>query len=181
MPEKNSSQLSSDKVIGKDINTDSHNADLLSEEESEMFRSSRRKFFMGFIVPFTMAVSTCSNSSNSAADQVAEQYMRAYYIQYDVKKALPLTEGLAKDKLEDQSKLLDEAPSDAPLQRPQAHFTLKSKEEGGPQEVSYTYIVEVEKQDIPPRRIFLQLREDGSQNWKVSQVVEFEPGQSGNP
>ncbi len=150
---------------------------LQSQEDNEMLNASRRNFFMGLILPFSMAMNTCTDSATSPADQVAEQYMKAYYIEYDVKKALPLTEGLAKDKLANELNLSEEAHNEGPLPKPPADFTLQSKKEEGPQEVSYTYIVEIKQQDIPAHKIYLKLRQQDSQGWKVSQVIEFEPGQ----
>jgi len=141
----------------------------LSQEE-DMSHRSRRGFLLSLIVPFTLAAPACSKES--AAQKVADQFIEAYYVQLSVKDALPMTEGLAKEKLEGQLKLMvgDGGP-DPSADKPRVTYSLVKHESPSADAAVFVYSVKTHMEDLGGRTVFVKLRHDGNQ-WIITQFTE---------
>lgn len=136
-----------------------------------MARSNRRKFFLTLAVP--LAMSACAKPPVS--QRVAAQFMDAYYVQIDLKAADQLSSGLAKDRLDQQIKLLDGTSTGtspgAGANAPTVTYRLVSQESPAAGEFNYIFEVDPHVQDIGKRKVFVKVREEGGK-FSVSQFTE---------
>lgn len=139
-------------------------------QEEEMSQRSRRGFLLSLIVPFTLSAQACS--SESPAQKVADRFIEAYYVQLDVKEAVQFTEGLAKEKLEQQLKLMvgDGGPEPA-SGRPRVTYALTEKQHPTADSAIYVYSINTHMEDIGKRTVFVKLRREGNQ-WIITQYTE---------
>jgi hypothetical protein len=148
--------------------------EISSEEENPMSLSTRRKFLLGLILPFT--INACAKQS--ASDQVAKQFMEAYYVRIDLKAAEAVSSGLAREKLSHQVQLLDGTSSGtspgSAANVPAVTYRLVSTQPR-PDDTIYIFEVNPHAQDVGKRKVFVKVRnEDG--HWAVSQFTEEFPG-----
>ncbi len=136
-----------------------------------MVLSSRRKFLMGLIIPFTMTA--CSKGP--ASEQVVQQFMEDYYVKMDLKGAEALSMGLAKEKLDREIQLVGGQTLGSSAHVPTVDIALKSKDFESAEEASYIYRVIPKVHDVGERMVYVKLRHEGGQ-WKVSQFLENYPG-----
>lgn len=137
-------------------------------EEENMSANSRRAFLMSLVIPFT--VSACGPKNES--EQVAKQFMEAYYVKMDTKAASEMSSGLAADKLKQQLALLQGVAPDSASDKPQVDVRLASTPPAGAaDEASYIFEVHSNAQDIGGRKVFVKVRQEGGK-WRVSQFTE---------
>lgn len=141
--------------------------DDVSKEEDPMSANSRRRFIMSLMIPFTMAA--CAKQP--ASEQVARQFMEAYYVNFNPKGALEVSNGLAAEKLNHQVGLLDGVAPDTGGDRPKVDYRLVTTGPAGDNDASYIYEVHSNAKDIGGRKVFVKMRLEGGQ-WKVSQFSE---------
>jgi hypothetical protein len=106
-----------------------------------------------------------------ASEQVAKQFMEAYYANFNPKAALEVSNGLAAEKLNHQIGLLEGVAPDPSSDRPKVDYRLISSGPASDNEASYIYEVHSSAKDIGGRKVFVKMRQDGGQ-WKVSQFSE---------
>jgi hypothetical protein len=141
-----------------------------SQQEEDMSQRSRRGFLLSLIVPLTLAQASCQ--SHSPSQQAAEKFMDAYYVRLNVAEALPLTADLAKEKLQGQIQLLQEAGGpDAAQNKPQVNYRLISHNLSAPDEATCMFEVHSQVKDLGKRMVFLKLRNEGNQ-WVITQFTE---------
>ena len=134
-----------------------------------MLVSSRRSFILGLVVPLTL--SACAKGPEY--EQVARKFMDKYYIEMSLAGAKEYTTGLAKEKLENQIKLLDGQNPGPGTDIPRVQVKLQSNEAPGPDEASLIYEVTPHAEDVGKRKVYLKLRKEGG-DWKVTQWSEGE-------
>ena len=143
----------------------------ISQEEEFMSLSTRRRFFISLVLPFTM--SACAKQP--ASEQVAKKFMEAYYVRIDLKGADQLSMGLAKEKLDHQIQLLDGQGLGKSADIPNVDINLVSTPSNTPDETTFIYQVIPHVADVGKRSVFVKLRKEDGQ-WKVSQFIENFPG-----
>jgi hypothetical protein len=144
---------------------------ILSPQEEEMSQRSRRGFLLSLIVPLTLAPTACSPSSPS--QQAAEKFMEAYYVQLNVPGALPLTEGLAKEKLQGQIQLLQGAGGPDPAQdKPQISYKLINHNAEDPHTATFVYEVRTNQKEVGKRMVFVKVRHEAGDRWVITQFTE---------
>lgn len=135
---------------------------------------SRRAFLLSLTVPFAVSATACEKASPS--QQLADQFMEAYYVQIDVQNALPFTEGLAKEKLAGQLKLMQgDGGSEPASGKPRVSLSLIDQKSPSEDSAIYVYQVKTHVQDVGNRNVFVKLRKDGGK-WLVSQFTEDDGG-----
>lgn len=141
-----------------------------SPEEDPMSQRSRRGFFLSLIVPFTLTTVACSRPSPS--QQVADQFMEAYYVRVSVKEATAFADGLAKEKLQGQLDLMagDGGP-DSAKNIPHVTLSLIDKQHPSADEATYVYEVRTSVEDVGKRTVFVKMRQEGGK-WVVTQFTE---------
>ena len=137
-------------------------------EEENMSANSRRAFLLSLVIPFTVAACGPKNPS----EQIAKQFMEAYYVKMDPKAAAAVSTGLAAEKLQHQLELLQGVAPDPSRDKPQVDFRLASTPPAGAaDEASYIYEVHSNAEDIGGRKVFVKMRQE-SGKWTVSQFTE---------
>lgn len=135
-----------------------------------MGEHTRRAFLLSLTVPFAISATACNKTS--PAQQVADQFMEAYYVRIDVASAVPFTEGLAKEKLQGQLSLMqsDGGPESA-SGKPSVSLSLIDQKTPTPDSAIYVYKVKTGVKDLGDRNVFVKLRQTGDK-WLVSQFTE---------
>jgi hypothetical protein len=132
-----------------------------------MLESSRRNFILGLVLPLT--VSACGKQPEP--EQVARKFMESYYINMSLKEAQTLSMGLAKEKLENQIRLLDGQSITAGTNVPKVDIHLLSSEPGQDGEVSFIFEVTPRAQDVGKRKVYVKVRQENGR-WLISQFTE---------
>jgi len=141
------------------------------EEEVPMSQRSRRAFLLSLMVPFTLsAAAACQKAPES--QKIADKFIEYYYVQISVKDAVPLTSGLAKEKLQGQLQLMaDAGPPDTGADKPRVDFSLVSKKNEDADTATYVYQVVAHVQDVGKRLVYVKLRKENGQ-WRVTTFTE---------
>ena len=134
-----------------------------------MSQRSRRGFLLSLIVPFTFTAAACAKPSPS--QQMANQFIEAYYVQINLKSAEVLTSGLAKEKLDKQMQLVQGAGAEPLSEKPRVTFALIKKDSDSADSATYVYEVRTHVEDVGKRMVFVKLRQE-SGAWKVTQFTE---------
>jgi hypothetical protein len=88
-----------------------------------------------------------------------------------LKEAQTLSMGLAKEKLENQIRLLDGQSITAGTNVPKVDIHLLSSEPGQDGEVSFIFEVTPRAQDVGKRKVYVKVRQENGR-WLISQFTE---------
>jgi hypothetical protein len=111
----------------------------------------------------------------STARGTAERFLDAHYVHIDLPAALPFTGGLARQKVEDEIRLVAGQEIDETTRKPRVHYRLLEERPDGDRTVSYLYRgdIRVEDAEAIERRWLVTVRsEDGA--WRVTNYQEYE-------
>ncbi len=146
-----------------------------------MSERSRRSFLASLVVPFALSATVACQKA-TPAEEVADRFMDFYYVRLSVKDAVALSSDLAREKLDRQLQLVDEAGGPESSQgKPQVIFKRISQKEESPDSYAYVYEVDSNAPDLGKRLVFLKLRQEEGQ-WKVTLFTEDDapPDQGAN-
>ncbi|HJQ82638.1 MAG TPA: hypothetical protein VKA21_01075 [Candidatus Binatia bacterium] len=104
----------------------------------------------------------------------AELFLDAHYVRIDLPEALPFTTGLARQKVEEEIRLVAGQPIDAGTRKPRVHYRLLEERPDGDAAVSFLYRgrIAVEDADTFERRWLVTVRHaDGA--WRVTNYQEL--------
>jgi len=142
------------------------------DEEGSMSHRSRRGFLLSLVIPFTITAAAAGCTKATESQKVADQFMDIYYVQISVKDALPLSSGLAKEKLNGQLQLMQGAGPEPAADKPRVTWGLiASKTEEKATEATYVYKVDAHVEDVGKRLVYVKLRKEGGK-WLVTQFME---------
>ena len=106
----------------------------------------------------------------------AELFLDAHYVRIDLHAALPFTTSVARQKVENEIRLVSGQAIDETTRKPSVHYRLLEEHPDGDQAVNYLYhgSIAVEDADRFERRWLVTVRraEDG---WRVTNYQEFSP------
>ena len=117
---------------------------------------------------------TGCHSDPSTARGTAELFLDAHYVHIDLTGALEYTSGVARQKVEDEIRLVGGQQIDAATRKPSVHYRLLEEHPDGDHAVNYLYrgTIAVEDADRFERRWLVTVRfADGS--WRVTNYQEF--------
>jgi hypothetical protein len=112
----------------------------------------------------------------STARGTAEAFLDAYYVTINLKKALPYTAGLAREKVQQSIDLTSGQPIDGSTNTPNVHYELIEERPQGEGTVSFAYLGTIRSDggDATNRRWLLTVRRDGDA-WRVMNFQEETP------
>lgn len=104
----------------------------------------------------------------------AESFLDAHYVRIDLAKALPLTSGLAHQKVTKEIDLVKDIAIDDSTRKPTVHYTFIEERPDGELAMSYVYRghIAVEGADAMERRWLLTVRQEPA-GWRVTNFQEF--------
>jgi hypothetical protein len=115
-------------------------------------------------------------SDPSTPRGTAELFLDAHYVRIDLPAALPFTTGVARQKVEDEIRLVSGQTIDETTRKPTVHYKLLEEHPDGDRAVNYLYhgSIAVEDADRFERRWLVTVRraDDG---WRVTNYQEFSP------
>ena len=103
----------------------------------------------------------------------AERFLDAYYVQIDLRAALPLTSGLARQKVEQSIALTQGQPIDATTRKPTVRYRLLEERPDGETAIHFVYLgrITVEGADDFERRWLVTVRRE-TDGWRVTNYQE---------
>jgi hypothetical protein len=118
--------------------------------------------------------SGCPASNNP--DKLAERFVDAYYIEYDLDRALTMADGSAKARLIDEKGLVDAARQKVELAQSKTHvyYSAPERRELDPDLVYYTFGLEVRQGSSDMRRTAMVMLGQRGGAWRV--IGFREPG-----
>lgn len=132
------------------------------------------KPFSSSLVLILLCLVTLSCSRVSPAEQVARQFMDAYYVTTDLKQAAGVADGLALEKVQSSLALTQGQVVDRLTHRPAiAYRLLEGHQEGS--EADYLFRVKIEPPGFRPvmKKSRIKVREREGR-WRVTQFADYE-------
>ena len=115
---------------------------------------------MTAFIAFTLLLTACAEPP--APEVVADQFVRAYFVESDMAGAVKLTSGSAKAKLAPLLQQIDAAGGKEPAKdKPRVRTTLVEKQAGTAGAVGFVYLIESDVPDIQPITATLRLARRG--------------------
>lgn len=101
--------------------------------------------------------------------------MDRYYVATDLKGALDLTDGLAREKVQGSLQLTEGQAMDASTHHPKIEYKLLDGTVNGP-EASYLYLVTIRPSKMEPiqKKTLLRVRQREGGDWKVTQFSDHD-------
>lgn len=123
---------------------------------------------------FAFLLAACRPDATTARGS-AERFLDAHYVRIDLPAALELTGGLARQKVEDELRLVAGQVIDDSTRKPTVHYSLLEERPDGERAVSYLYrgSITLEDADGFERRWLVTVRQ-GEGGWRVTNFEEFE-------
>jgi hypothetical protein len=114
----------------------------------------------------------------STARGTAERFLDAHFVFIDLPAALPFTSGLARQKVENEIRLVEGQPIDEATRKPRVHYRLLEERPDGEHSVSYLYRgdIRIDDADAIERRWLVTVRSENGA-WRVTNYQEYEGGQ----
>jgi hypothetical protein len=122
---------------------------------------------------FALLIAGCRGDPSTPRG-TAELFLDAHFVHIDLPGALEYTAGVARQKVEDEIRLVGGQQIDETTRKPKVYYRLLEEHPDGDQAVSYLYrgTIAVEDADRFERRWLLTVRfADGS--WRVTNYQEF--------
>ena len=130
------------------------------------------------IVLAMLAACSMPVTSTDQAAKIADAFVRAYYVDTDINKALSYCDGLACDTLNKELVLRESQKISSDTKRP--HISAKQikilAEEGGAKRFLYELTVKPSGIDPFQRESYVKLRPSNG-TWKVTQFAEMKTSQ----
>jgi hypothetical protein len=126
------------------------------------------------LVLLALLVAGCRAAANTPRG-TAERFLDAHYVRIDLAAALEFTSGVARQKVENELKLVQGQVIDETTRKPSVHYRLLEEHPDGAEAVRYLYhgSIAVEDADRIERRWLVTVRlAEGS--WRVTNYEEFE-------
>ncbi len=105
----------------------------------------------------------------------AERFLDAHYVHIDLPSTLPLTSGVARQKVESEMALVRGVAIDETTRKPSVHYTLLEERPDGDHAVSYVYRgrIAVADADTFEKRWLVTVRREPD-GWRVTNYQEFD-------
>jgi hypothetical protein len=131
-------------------------------------RVTRRRLFAALVL-----LAACGPDPSTPRG-TAESFLDAHYVRIDLPQALPLTSGLAHQKVTKEIELVKDVVIDESTRKPTVHYTFIEERPDGEQAVSYIYRghIAVDGADAMERRWLLTVRREAD-GWRVTNFQEF--------
>jgi hypothetical protein len=107
---------------------------------------------------------------------VAERFVDEHYVRIDLTAAKQYCVGLAREKIENEEKLVGDQKIDASTRQPRVSYRLQEKREGGEDRFSFVFEGDIRPDgaDAFTRRWLVSTRREPDGQWKVSNFEEFD-------
>lgn len=126
------------------------------------------------LLALLLAAGGCRGDADSARG-VAERFLDQRYVLMNLKGAHQYTTGLARDKVEEELRLIGDQVVDESTQRPKVSYELSEERPEGDDRATLVYRADVRMaggDSFPMRWLLNMKREDGA--WRVSNFKEFQ-------
>ena len=123
------------------------------------------------LMGIVLLMAACAKTSSDAG-AVADQFIRAYFVEDNVAGAAKLASGAAKARLDEVLQQIEAARMKEPAKdKPRVNITLVETQPVSVNAIGYIYRVDSETPDIQPITAKLRLSKDGNA-WSVSEFVQ---------
>lgn len=129
------------------------------------------------IAAVLLAVSlTACRAGTDTARGAAEHFLDEHYVRIDLSAAKQHTAGVARQKVEDEQRLVGDQQIDASTRRPSVSYRLVEEHAEGPDRTALVYVATVRFDDggSTSLRWLVTARRETDGVWKVSNYQEFQ-------
>ena len=125
------------------------------------------------LLSFALLVASC-HADPATPRGTAELFLDAHYVRIDLPGSLEFTTGVARQKVEDEIRLVAGQMIDEATRKPRVHYRLLEERPDGEQAVNYVYRgrIAVEDADTFERRWLVTVRQE-AQGWRVTNYQEL--------
>jgi hypothetical protein len=133
----------------------------------------RRPLATGLVA--ILAVASCRPGADTPQG-VAERFLDAHYVAIDLRAAKHYCVGPARQKVEEEARLVGDQVIDAGTRQPQVRYRLAERRDEGAARASFVYEASIVVDDGEPftRRWLVSTRKEDDGQWKVSNFSEYE-------
>ena len=118
---------------------------------------------------------TCHTQGNTARG-VAERFVDEHYVRIDLEAAKTYCVGVARQKLEEEERLVAGHVIDESTRQPRVTYSLEEERREGADRASYLFAgnIHVDGTEVFTRHWLVMTRRGDNGRWKVSNFEEFE-------
>jgi len=129
---------------------------------------------LGFVVAVAALTSACRPDASTPRG-TAERFLDAHYVAIDLPAARAFTAGVARQKVENEMRLVEGQTIDETTRKPTVHYRLLEEHPDGGDAVSFLYRGQITVEDAGgfERRWMVTVRRDGDA-WRVTNYQELE-------
>lgn len=137
--------------------------------------ASRQSLGSAGVACLVLLVTWACGASEGTARGVAKRFLDAHYVRIDLPAAREYTAGLAREKIDEETRLTAGQVVDSTTRVPRVHYSLADERVRGADAVSFEYDGTVHPEDAAPLYRTLQLKvRRSAQGWKVTNYHEVE-------
>ena len=129
-----------------------------------------------YIVLALLALTAACRAGSDTARGVAERFIDEHYVRIDLRAAKAYCVGVARQKLEQEERLVEGYRIDEATRQPRVTYSLEEERREGTDRASYLFEGDIyaEGADVFKRHWLVMTRREGDGTWKVSNFEEFE-------
>ena len=125
---------------------------------------------------FVVVLAVGCRSGGATARGAAEHFLDQHYVHIDLEAAKQYTVGVAREKVEEEQRLVGDQQIDASTRRPRVSYTLAEERGEGDDRVAFVFdgTVHIEDGGSVTLRWLVNTRREADGTWKVSNWQEFQ-------
>lgn len=126
------------------------------------------------VAPWAMILLGACSGGEVTSRAVAERFLDAHYVHIDLPASRAYTDGVARQKVDDEIRLTSGQTIDDTTRVPRVHYRLVQEQLRGDDVVSYSYeaTFRIDGADPLERTLQLTVRRSG-EGWKVTNYHEY--------
>ena len=131
---------------------------------------------LGFVVLFGGMLLPACRAGSDTAQGVAERFLDEHYVRINLEAAKAYCVGPARQKVEEEARLVGDQVIDASTRQPRVSYRLAERRDERADRASFVYEGSIQVDDAEPftRRWLVNTRKEADGQWKVSNFSEFE-------